>query len=77
MKFLSTPILLGILSGNAQSRCNLINSPLFAKEAELNVKFEGEHHTDIRDDGTRNLVKISVGNEVLSLINIQGMNVKT
>jgi hypothetical protein len=73
MKFLSTSILLGILSGNVQNEYNLINSPTFAKEAGLTFVFENEDYPKNTEDGIiRNVIKISIRDEILPSVCIQG-----
>ena len=70
-KFLSTSVLLGILSSNVENGYNLINSPMHAREAGLNFIFDDDE-MDVGDDGIQNVVKISVRNEVLPSVSIQG-----
>jgi len=68
---LSTSVLLGILSSNVENGYNLINSPMHAREAGLNFIFDDDE-MDVGDDGIQNVVKISVRNEVLPSVSIQG-----
>lgn len=73
MKFLSTSVLLGVLSGNVQNGYNLINSPLYAKEAGLNFFFE-EFNDKIKivNYTNRNVLKISVYNDTIPLFSAEG-----
>lgn len=72
MKFLSTSILLGILSGNQKNGYNLINSPLFAEEAGLEAVVDGKSTTEL-EMNVQNIVKISVSNVSLPSLHVQGM----
>ncbi|XP_065219823.1 D-3-phosphoglycerate dehydrogenase-like [Planococcus citri] len=73
MKFLSTSVLLGLLSGNIQNGYNLINSPLYAKEAGLNFFFE-EFNDKIKivSITNRNILKISAHNDTVPLFSAEG-----
>ncbi|KAK7601662.1 hypothetical protein V9T40_009103 [Parthenolecanium corni] len=60
MKFLSTSVLLGILSGEVQNGYNLINSSLYAQEAGLNSSFETNDKISILHNGDENTVTVSI-----------------
>lgn len=78
MKFLSTPVLLGVLSGNVQNGFNLINSPLYAKEAGLSFFFEEfADKINIVNIKTPNVLKIYVQNEDDLVISAEGMRCAT
>lgn len=72
MKFLSTSVLLGILSGNVQNGYNLINSPMFAKEAGLQFVFSNEDHIDVGGGIIRNIIQLSIHSEILPSVSIRG-----
>lgn len=60
MKFLSTSVLLGILSGEVQNGYNLINSSLYAQEAGMNSSFEVSDKISILNSGDDNTVTIKI-----------------
>ncbi|XKL67849.1 hypothetical protein PGB90_003340 [Kerria lacca] len=71
MKFLSTSVLLGILSGSMQNGYNLINSPLYAKEAGLTFFFDECDKINVNNI-FRNIIKISVNNNEIPFVSVQG-----
>lgn len=73
MTFLNTSVLLGILSGNEENGYNLINSPLYAKEAGLKVVVEGTNKKDDRYDNVLNVLEISITNDNLPPLRVEGM----
>lgn len=74
MKFLSTSVLLGILSGSMQNGYNLINSPLYAKEAGLTFFFDECDKINVNNI-FRNIIKISVNNNEIPFVSVQGTNI--
>lgn len=72
MKFLSTSVLLGILSGEVQNGYNLINSPLYAQEAGMNSSFEVSDKISIRNSGDDNTVTISIRLNDSCLVSAKG-----
>ena len=70
MKFLNTPVLLGVLSGKVENGYNLINSPMYAKEAGFATIFKTDESMKV--DNVRNTIEIMVRNEVEPSFSIRG-----